>query len=315
MENAQIIVLRVLIMSVILAVGFIAYKTGVISKDGTKQLSAVELNIVNPVLIFMSYQQEWNSRLFSGLLWTFLLSAGSFAVVIPLAMLLKRRKDENLAVERFSCIYSNCGFMGIPLIKGLFGDEGVLYLTAYITVFNLLVFTHGYMMMKEEHDLSALKKAVTSPTIIAVIVGAVCYVARLRLTSIPAVGSTLAEALQIIADMNTPAAMLIAGSTAAQGGLLGALKEKGILTTTAYKLLIIPAAVTAVMMLVPSSVALMPRLIVCIACACPAATTGTMFALLFGKNAQRCSEIFAVTTVFSMLTLPLITALASMVLH
>ena len=183
MENAQIIMLRVLIMSVILAVGFIAYKMGVISKDGTKQLSAVELNIVNPVLIFMSYQQEWNSRLFSGLLWTFLLSAGSFAVVIPLAMLLKRRKDKNLAVERFSCIYSNCGFMGIPLIKGLFGDEGVLYLTAYITVFNLLVFTHGYMMMKEEHDLSALKKAVTSPTIIAVIVGAVCYVARLRLTS------------------------------------------------------------------------------------------------------------------------------------
>ena len=315
MENTEIIILRVLIMSMILAVGAIGYKSGVITKDGTRQLSAVALKIINPVLIFMSYQQEYNSKLFFGLLWTFLLSAVSFGVMILLAMFLKRKKDENLSVERFSCIYSNCGFMGIPLIRGLFGDEGVLYLTAYITVFNLLAFTHGYMMMKEEHDLSALKKALNSPTVISVIIGAICYVTGLRVASIPNLGGTLTEALKLISDMNTPMAMLIAGSTAAQNKLIRAFKDPGILTTTAYKLLLIPGIITGLMFFVPLSVPLMPRMIVCIACACPAATTGTMFALLFNKNARRCSEIFAVTTLLSMITLPMITALASKILH
>ena len=88
MDNAKIIGLRVLIMSVILVVGAIAYKTKIISKDGTKQLSSVELNIVNPLLIFMSYQTEFDSERLHGLMWTFLLSIISFAVVIPFANLL-----------------------------------------------------------------------------------------------------------------------------------------------------------------------------------------------------------------------------------
>ncbi len=315
MENARIIGMRVLIMSIILVIGAVAYKTRVISKDGAKQLSAVELKIVNPLLIFMSYQQTFNTELLHGLLWSFLLSAGSFGIMIPLASLLKRKNKENWSVERFSCIYSNCGFMGIPLIRGIFGDEGVLYLTAYITVFNLLVFTHGYMMMKEETDLSAFFQAVRSPTIIAVIVGVICYVTRLRLTGIPAVGSEIAEALQFIADMNTPLAMIIAGATAAQSNLLGSLKNAGTMTTAAYKLLLVPSAVILLMSLVPHAVPLMPRLTVCIACACPAATTGTMFALLFDKNAKHCSEIFAITTVISMLTLPVIAGFASVMVR
>lgn len=316
MENAKIIGLRVLIMSVILCIGVIAYKTKVISKDGTKQLSAIELKIINPLLIFMSYQEPFDTEKLHGLLWSFVLSAASFAVTIGLATVLKRKNgNENWSVERFSCIYSNCGFMGIPLIKGLYGNEGVLYLTAYITLFNLLVFTHGYMLMKEETDFSALVKAVRSPSVIAVFIGLICYVTRLRIDAVPAVGGVLSEALQAVADMNTPMAMLIAGATAAQTALLKTLTDRRILTTAASKLLIVPAAIILLMHFVPSGVPLMPRLIVCIACACPAATTGTMFALLLDKNAKRCSEIFALTTVASMATLPLIAAFASLLVR
>lgn len=303
--------MRVLIMSVILIIGALCYKRKIITEQGTKQLSAVELNIVNPLMIFMSYQSAYDSQRLKGLLWSFLLSVISFAVMIPLAGLLKRSSKENYAVERFSCIYSNCGFMGIPLINALFGSDGVLYLTAYITVFNLLVFTHGYMLMKEEHDLSAFKKAVTSPTVIAVFVGLAFYVTGIRLANMTFVGSVLGDAFKFIADMNTPLAMLIAGATAAQSDLLKALFDKNIMLTVLYKLLLLPVCVMAIVHFLPHSQSLMPELVVCIACACPAATTGTMFALLFDKNAKRCSEIFAVTTILSMATLPMITALAT----
>jgi hypothetical protein len=303
-------------MSIILIIGAIAYKTNIISKDGTKQLSAVELNIVNPLLIFMSYQSDFDSSRLHGLLWTFLLAAASFVITIPLASFLKRksRDAENYSVERFSCIYSNCGFMGIPLISALFGSDGVLYLTAYITVFNLLVFTHGYMLMKEETDFSAFVKAVKSPTFIGTIVGLICYVINFRLTKIPAVGGVISDSLQFIADMNTPLAMLIAGATAAQSNLIKAVTDVKILTTAIYKLILLPVIIISIMHFVPNAVPQMSKMIVSIACACPAATTGTMFALLFDKNAKRCSEIFALTTILSMATLPLITAYASLLI-
>lgn len=313
-SNALVIGERVLIMAVILVIGAVAYLTGVVSKDGTKTLSSVELKIVNPLLIFMSYQTEFDSGRFRGLIWAFLLSAGAFAVMIPLASLIRRPSDDpeqngRRIVERFSCIYSNCGFMGIPLVSALYGSEGVLYLTGFITVFNLLVFTHGYMMMKEQRDLTALRQAVTSPTVIAVILGAICYVARLRLTSIPGAGQIFNDAFQFVADMNTPLAMIIAGATAAQSSLLKSLTDRGIMLTTAVKLIVMPSVTIGLLALLPESIPALPKLVVCIACACPAATTGTMFALLFDKNARRCSEIFAVTTILSLLTLPVIAAL------
>lgn len=311
MDNAKIIGMRVLIMSVILIIGAICYKKKVITASGTKQLSAVELNIVNPLMIFMSYQAEYDPQRLKGLLWSFLLSAVSFAAVIPLAGLLKKNTDENYAVERFSCIYSNCGFMGIPLINALFGNEGVFYLTAYLTAFNLLVFTHGYMLMKEEHDLSAFRKAITSPTIIAMFIGVFFYLTDIRLTDLTVVGGVVADAFKFIADMNTPLAMLIAGATAAQSDLLKSLLDKKIMRTAFYKLILLPMCIIVIIHFLPHSQSLMPELVVCIACACPAATTGTMFALLFDKNAKRCSEIFAVTTILSMATLPIMTAVAT----
>lgn len=311
MENAKIIGLRVIVMSLILIIGAIASKTNVITKDGTKQLSSLELKIVNPLLIFMSYQTaQRQSGDLKALLITFLLSIFSFAITIPLASLIKRKGKESFSVERFSCIYSNCGFMGIPLISALYGAKGVLYLSAYITVFNLLVFTHGYMLIKEETDLSAFKEAVKSPTVIAAILGLLFYIVNFH---IPFINGAVGESLEMIVDMNAPIAMLIAGSTAARSKLFSALKDIKILTTAACKLLIMPAAVILLMWALPDSIGIMPKTIVIIASACPAATTGTMFALLFDKNAERCSEIFAVTTVLSMLTLPIVTAAASII--
>jgi predicted permease len=147
---------QILIMFIILALGVVCNLKGVITRDGTKSLSVVELNIVNPVLIFMSYQTDYEPALLKGLMWSFALSAISFAAAIPLARLMVPQKSQYSVIQRFSIIYSNCGFMGIPLIMNIYGKSGVLYLTAYITLFNLLVWTHGYIMMKGQKDFAFL---------------------------------------------------------------------------------------------------------------------------------------------------------------
>lgn len=303
MGSALLIGKQIVIMFIILAVGAGCYLKGLINKEGNKQLSAIALYIVNPMLIFMSYNTEHSKELLNGLMWAFLLSTVSFAVMIALSTAIISNKREDSAIERFSSVYSNCGFIGIPLIRGIYGDEGVLFLTAYLTLFNLLVWTHGYMIMKGSKDLSSFKKALKSPSVIAVILGFIFYMTNITLPEV------VTSPMKYISDMNTPLAMLIAGSAAAQTKVSKALKNPGVYIVCAMKLLILPVAAFMICRFFGA-----PKLVlatVTIACACPVATTGTMFAIQMDKKPERCSEFFAVSTLLSGLTLPLIAMLVS----
>lgn len=290
---------QILIMFIILVIGAFCYLKGLITKEGTKQLSAVELQLVNPLLIFMSYQKEYNAKLLNGLLWSFVLSAVSFTVMILLSYVFIGKNREDKDIERFAAVYSNCGFIGIPLINGIYGTDGVLYITAYVTFFNLLVWTHGYMTMKGERDFSSFLKALRSPSVIAVFIGLICYLTNIRLPDVPK------TAMQYVSDMNTPLAMLIAGATAAQTNILKAMKKPAVYLVSSMKLLVFPACAFAVCRFLGA-----PQIVlmtVTIAAACPVATTGTMFAIRMDKKPELCSEFFTITTLLSALTLPLIT--------
>ena len=141
MEYAGTVAFQVGVMFILVLVGFICAKMGLITDTGRKQMSSVVLTVVAPALIFMSYQMEFSSELVQGLIWSFIASAVTYILTIPLSMLFVRKKDNpDVGIERFALIFSNCGFMGIPLISAIFGAEGVLYVTAYITIFTLVIF-------------------------------------------------------------------------------------------------------------------------------------------------------------------------------
>lgn len=303
MEYGLIIGERIIIMFIILVIGAFCYMKGLITKNGTKQLSAVELNLVNPVLIFMSYQKNYDSDMTHNLIWAFALSALSYIIAIALSYLLISRKQKSFSVERFSVIYSNCGFIGIPLINGLFGSEGVLYLTAYITFFNFLVWTHGLMTMKERIDFSSAIKALKAPSVIAIFIGLICYFAQLQIPSVPS------QALKYISDMNTPLAMIIAGATAAQTNILSVFRKPRNYLICFYKLLAIPLAAFLIIRLFNAPDIVITTLTV--AAACPVATTGLMFAITLDKDSEKCSELFTMSTLLSALTLPIVTVIAT----
>lgn len=117
---------QTIIMLILITVGILCSKTKIISKESNKDLSKFVLQVVNPVMIFMSYQTDYKPELVKNLLLTFVLSLGAYAVTILLVyLLIPSKKGREIEVERFSAIYSNCGFMGIPLVNALFGMEGV----------------------------------------------------------------------------------------------------------------------------------------------------------------------------------------------
>lgn len=308
METAsQAVLQQTTIMFIIVLLGGICYKCRLITDDGKKQLSSLVMYIVNPLLIFLAYQTDFRTDLLEGLLWTAVMAIITYIAFIALSFIIIRKKcGREFDIERFSIIYSNCGFMGTPLILGVFGTEGVVLQNGFITVFNICVWTHGIMTIKGKTDKKDVLNAFKAPAVIAVFSGLVCFFLQIRIPEIPL------AALNHVAEMTTPLAMLVAGASIAGSNVIKALKNPRIYLVTLLKLIILPLTGLLLIFALPAPEA--TKLITLIEIACPTATIGMMFAITFDKNAEYCSQIFAVTTLLSMLTLPLIIQIGTLLI-
>ena len=298
MEYSILVLKQSVIMFLIACIGIICYKTKIITKDAQKFFSTFVLKVVIPCFAFISFQVELSSELVSGMLSALLLSVVSHILLILLSMIVIRKKEgTEYAIERFSLIYTNCGFMGIPLISGVFGPEGALYATIYLTVFNILVWTHGVMIMKNQFSLKELLVVLRSPTMIAIFLGILCLVFGIKLPEVAR------KPLDYIASMNTPLPMTIAGVMIAQNSLLATLKDFRAMVISVLRLLILPIIVFLILRLIPCDNIVLMSIMLSISC--PTATIGTLFAIEHNKNAAYASRIFAITTVLSSVTMPL----------
>ena len=307
-DPAFAVLRQTIIMFIIVVIGALCYKFKLINDEGRKQLSDLVLNIVNPLLIFLSYQADMRRDLLEGFFWAALMGAGTFAVFIFLSKVIFRNKrSKDNVIERFSIIYSNCGFMGTPLIFGVFGAEGVFIQNGFFTVFNLFVWTHGVMAMSGEKNIRTIFRALRSPALIAVGAGLICFFVQFKLHDV------VYTALNNVAEMTTPLAMIVAGGSIMSVGLLKSIKNLRVYLIAAVKLLVFPCIGFALIMFLPC--ADIPKLITLIEFSCPTATIGTMFAVRYNKNPEYAAQIFAVSTLLSAITLPVITMAGTKILE
>jgi predicted permease len=295
---------QIMIMFFIIIVGVICYKTKLVDKEMNKKLSDLVLMLVNPIVIFISYQREFNATLLSGLMISLILAfiTHIFGILISVIVIRKKQRTD-VAIERFAIIYSNCGFIGIPLVNGVFGSEGVFYITAYMTIFNLFVWTHGMITMSGKSDKKTVLHAIFSPSVIATLLGFILFVSRILLPDIAI------EALGYLGNMNTPLAMLVAGVTIAQTDFLRSLRKLRIYLITFFKLLFVPIVMLLVFHFIP-----MPRVVLItsvLAAACPTAATINLFSIRFDKNYMYASELFAISTIASIVTIPIVMIIAN----
>lgn len=304
MELVVVVLNKIFVMFIILVIGIICFKTKVIDEVGNKKITNLVLMLVSAIVIFMSYQVEFDKKLLLGLLFTFLISSVTYFMAIVFAHLVVRKTNENYAVERMSLIYSNCGFMGIPLVGAVIGEIGVFYLAVYITIFNILIWTHGYIQMTGKCNKGELLKILRSPCIIAVFLGIICFLFQIKIPS------QFAEAFNIIAATNTPLAMLCAGAAIANANILGALKRFRTYLICFLKLLVIPIITVFIVsfLLVDENI----KLTIIVATACPTGAVCTQFALKFNKNASYASEIFGISTALCVVTIPIVIMVAQL---
>ena len=304
MSSVSIIAFQAIVMLILLLFGFFLRKKSFLSDETAKQLSNIIVTIINPILIFNSYQTECNERLLRGLGAAAVLAFAAHLLFIAASKVLVRKTRKDFEIERFSLIYTNCGFMGIPLVEAVFGSEGVFYLTAYITAFNLFIWTHGVVLISgKKLSASGLLKIVLSPAIIAIIAGLIMFFAGLRLPGV------IQVPLDYLGSLNTPLAMLVSGATIAKSGLKNAFTDKRVYLCQAIRLLLLPAALAGLFVLaLMAGVEPMVIKVVLIAASAPTGSLTIMLAHKYERNAEYASSCFALSTILSMATMPLILA-------
>lgn len=299
MESAGIILYQIVVMFILIIFGYALYRLKIFTRKGCNQLSNFVLTAVCPAVIFDAFQKELRPELVRGLLSSFAMAAAAHVIFIILGMVFcGKRRGENSSVEKFAVTYSNCAFLGIPLISAVYGSDGIFFLTAYIAMFNLLSWTHGVMILTERVNFKAAVNALKAPAVIATAAGLACFFLKISLPDV------IAQPVKYIASLNTPLAMLISGITIARSDLKAAFKKSGIYLTAALKLLVGPLLLALIIS--PFRADPVAANTILVSAACPTAASAIMFSARYGKNSVYASEIFAVSTILSAVTMPLV---------
>ena len=299
----SILLRQIAIMALLMAVGILLSRRGFLSPQGTKDLGAILLRIIIPCVIVKSYITTYSRERLLELALSAGLALVAFILAMGIAYLVygKRRRIEN-----FAAAFCNAGFIGIPLAQAVIGDEGVFYMAASVALLNLFQWTYGVYIMTDRKDSIRAKTIVKNPVVIAIVVGIALFLSRLPVPGI--VTSTLGY----IAGMNTPVAMILMGTYMAK------LPWRKLLDKRAYgcvlfRLVIIPAVVLLVFWALPISnqnVALAAYL----AAATPVGANICVFAQQYDCDYEFSVVTVCLSTVLSIVTVPLMVSLAQMVI-
>lgn len=303
-----VLVMKQLITMCLIALGgFIFAKIFKVEDSQQKVLSKLLLYFINPFMVVKSFNLEFNSDKLVQLGFVF-----AVALVIHLIMILIGFFSSKEQVDRLVVCFTNCGFIGIPLIRGVFGDEGVFYLMGYLVVFNITIWTYGYYIMCGSINL---KKIITNPNIIAVIIGIAIFCSPWTLPEI------IARPVIMIGDINTAMSMLLIGILLANfkpsDGKLYALKiAKVSLLRHVICALVNIGVLFVVWKLFPNMPDCRTLLFVVLICSmCPAATTIPGLAVLFNRDETYASLTVSFTSVLCMFFLPAFVALAELIIR
>ena len=296
--------IQVAVMFIIMSIGILCYKKKMISENTGAELSKFLLMIVNPCVILHAFQIEYKPELLNGLVISAILAVVSNTLGVIIATLFIRKNPERkeYIVERFAIVFSNCGFMGIPLIQAVVGDIGVFYASTYVAVFNLFTWTYGVSIMKGKMNLKDIIKVLTSAPIISIVVGIAIFIFSVKLPLV------IAKPIEFISSLNTPLAMIVTGIYLARTDIKSALKNIRIFAVSALRLIVVPAVMLIVFIFIGAENEIFTSLLVAnmIATACPTASSTLMMSRMFERNAEYASMIITVSTLFSILTIPVI---------
>lgn len=316
MVKISLLFASVLTLFLFMIPGFILRKTRLAGDGFAKAMSVFTLYVAQVAMLLHGFIIEFDFSILKNILLVFILAFISHGVFYLLARLMfKKAPDKIRKVLRFGLVFSNAGYMGIPVISDVFGADHAIYATIYIVWFYVFCYTLGRLIYTDDKKYVSLKEAFINPAVIPIAIGLIIFLSgagtwiQHKITEPTFIGNAVGvfyNVLTSLKNMVAPASMIITGARLADINLKGIFKDKYIIPFSLTRLFLFPAAMWVIMTvlrllgLIDSTV----ESIVFILCSTPSAAITTMFAELYDGDAPYAGKVVAVTTVLSVITMP-----------
>ena len=291
---------QMVIMFLFIVTGFFCGKKNIISESVSKSFSWIILNLANPALILNAAIQNCTTVKLSSLGYVFVLSLILYLSLIILGEIIPRLmkiQKADRGIFRLMIVFSNIAFMGFPILNTTFGSKAVLYASVFQFPFNLLIYTYGIKVMDSENGEFRISKMLNSG-IIACSLSLLIYLVKFRCPFI------LSQSLIYMGNMAMPLSMLVIGTSLLSFNMRNLFMDPILLVFSFLKLIVIPSAVLLLAKHILDDSLIFGVLLVMIST--PVASMCPLMAQQYGGNHSLASKGVAVTTLLSVLTMPLI---------
>lgn len=300
----QILLQQTIIMFALMLLGLLLSRRGMITEQGSRDLSNVLLYAVIPCVILRSYMSEFSTEKLRAMGLSALIAVIAFAASIAVAYLTCGTRHR---IENFAVAFGNAGFIGIPLVTAVFGPEAAFYVVSFSTFANLLQWTYGIVIISGKKETMNLRMVFVNPVFISMVIGIALFVLQ------PTLPTVVTGTIGYIADGNTVLAMIILGYYLSKVQLRGLFDDVRLYLFSALRLLVVPAVTILVFLPFPFARGEI-TLITLIAAATPIASSTAIFAQKFDQDYRRAVSYVCLSTILSVATLPLVMLFAERLL-
>lgn len=309
--NISILLMQQIVqLFLMIFMGYLIVKTGLVRDDDSKVLSKIILYLIVPCVIINAFQVDYTTDTVKGLLIAF--AASVMTQVILLVVISAAGKLLHLnEVEVASVYYSNSGNLIVPIVTFILGQEWVLYGCVFMSVQLVFLWTHCKKIISREASYD-WKKIILNINMISIFIGVILFFTKIRLPEI--IGNTLAS----VGTMIGPASMIVTGMLFAGMNLKQIFANKRVYFITFLRLIAVP--LIALVLIKFSNLASFSAdgnkimLIVFLAIITPSASTVTQMCQVYGNDSRYASAINVMTTLLSIITMPVMVMLFQIII-
>lgn len=302
---------QVLVMFVLMALGWLGVRVRWVTEDAERGMTHILLNFVAPAAIIQAFQRPFEPEQLRLVGVVFGLDILVFAITIVLATVAFSRRfvpnAERRTALRFGTVYSNAGFIAIPLAQAILGPDGVFFAAAFVAVYSLFAWSHGISLFGAATEPTSVRvrKVVLNPGILAIVVAMVLFAGSLSLPG------PVSQAVGYLAGMNTPLSMIVVGANLARISLATVFSDRLVWIGALARNLVVPLIFLGLLALVPIDVVARQSMLISISA--PVGAMLVIFTVKHGQDARFATRMLCLSTLLCVLTMPAMLMLASIV--
>ncbi len=295
---------QVVVLFILVFIGFFANKLKIFSAATIKEITNFVLYFVVPCTVVNSYCREFDTNMLKLLLISLSAAVLSFVLYGIIAHLIIRDKDNGRQrLLRFGAIFSNAGFMAFPLLEAILGPIGLFFGAAYTSIFNIVVWTYGKILIGgSKKDITA-KSVFINPGVIGTVIGVIVFVFSIVLPPV------IRKPIEYMASLNTPLPMFVLGYQLANSRFN--IKGFSVYVSLFMKHFLMPALMMIGLYLCGIKGNVLIALVISVAA--PSATMTSMFAEKFNpQTTSLAASYVSVSMILSVVTMPIMIGIAMM---